>query len=290
MEAWQLGKLVDTLEKLKTRKITGIPNMMTYVVIPYVASLGYDVYNFDNSEISLDEGKIVVKVDDTLHLVISLISEKPYYQEQRMFLHLDEIAQEMQLHFKVLGLWEQVLTVNLKEKTGTSDYTDLLRYTMRDRLTPEYKQKGERLLTEGVLNRNLEAGNWDNEFLLNVLVEELKNPSEGFIEVLANRLGETYTTKDKNWVQERLTPIQEEGLVNVVNRANDSGKLVKESKSFQSQVTKKLEEDTVQPVNTRVETQPEEPADPFSDSKTYDNEDILDNDNLETILSGIPTT
>lgn len=236
MQVWQLAKLVDTMMQMKNRDRTGIHNMMTYIVIPYVSSMGYDVYNLDTSDISLDEGKITVKLDDTLSLVVSLTSIEPDEENERMFIHIDELQPSITLSFKVLGVWEQVVSVSLSDKTATSNekYTEITKYVKKDRLIQEYRQKGERFLTEGVVNRQLDEGRWDNEFLLNVLVDELKNPSDGLIEVLANRLGEKYTTRDPKVIKEKLEPIAEVGLKEVVNRIVNDGKLYNDEDSYSS--------------------------------------------------------
>lgn len=222
---WNVSKIVGILEKLKEKGRTGIPNLMTYLLVPYTESAGHNPYDFDSAEILLDEGKVIVKIADDLSLVISLTMDFPYEPSQRMLLYVDEADRTMTLYFKVLDGWEQVTELDMSSKDAQQMYSQISKYVVKDRLLSEYNQKGSRMLTENVVDRQLEEGNLENDFLRNVLVQELQNPSDEFVTALVNRLSENYTTKDKPWLTERLAGLKSAGLENMVTAIVGDGLL-----------------------------------------------------------------
>lgn len=222
---WSVDKITALLDKLKEKGHTGIPNLMTYLLVPYTASAGHDPYDFDSAEILLDEGKVVVKIAEDLSLVVSLTMEFPYEETHRMFLHIDEADRTMTLYFKVLDDWEKVTELDMTARDAQQMYGQISKYLVKERLRQEYGQKGNRMLTENVVNRQLGEGNWSNDFLRNVLIQELQEPSDELVSALANRLINNYTTKDKPWVTERLEAMKSEGLGSMVAGIVEQGML-----------------------------------------------------------------
>ncbi|PGT90051.1 hypothetical protein [Bacillus thuringiensis] len=222
---WNVGKIVGILEKLKEKGRTGIPNLMTYLLVPYTESAGHNPYDFDSAEILLDEGKVIVKIADDLSLVISLTMDFPYEPTQRMLLYVDEADRTMTLYFKVLDGWEKVTELDMTSGNAQQMYSQISKYVVKERLLSEYNQKGSRMLTENVVDRQLEEGNLENDFLRNVLIMELQNPSDELIMALVNRLSSEYTTKDKPWLTERLSGLKSAGLENMVTAIVGDGLL-----------------------------------------------------------------
>ncbi|MBE7114561.1 hypothetical protein FT641_17920 [Bacillus paranthracis] len=253
---WKVDRIVQVINQLAERGHSGIPNLMTYVVVPYTASAGHNPYDFESADIQLSEGYVVVKVAKDLSLVISLTNDFPFEPDRRMFLHLDEVSKTMTLYFKVLNGWERVSELDMTSPNAAAEYKQIAKYVVRDRLMSEYQQKGNRMLTENVVNRQLDAGDWENEFVRNAVIEEIKNPSPEFISAIVNRLSDTYTTKEKPWITERLEPIHNAGLEGMVTKIVNEGLIDERSKY--SYIPKPKDEPKQEVEKPKAEEKPKE--------------------------------
>src|SRR5699024_5168965 len=126
--------------------------------------------------------------------------------------------------------WEEIARISLDGDEANKYAGEFAKRISKDQIKRELMKNGNRFLTESVLNTKLENGEWDNDFLMYGLVEELKNPTDEFIKLMANRLVKDYTTQDGEWVVERLEKSKEDGYVNTVKLIYDKGYLGEEQK------------------------------------------------------------
>ncbi|KTF59099.1 MULTISPECIES: hypothetical protein [Bacillus amyloliquefaciens group] len=216
MAVMRLENIANTLKQLEEKGRTGVYDLMAYFGSPFVMSLGYEVLDLNKTETDWENGTITVDIDERLKLVFSLNGQFPKNEYERMFLVADVYDQKFELYFKVLGKWEKVTTVSISN-VDTQSYMAMTKYAARDHVVPAFKEKGERLLTEGVINKKLEDGEVYNDFLVQAVLSELSNPSDDMVKLLANRLVSDYTTKDAEWVKGKIQGIKEDGLHSVVS-------------------------------------------------------------------------
>lgn len=224
MAVLRLENIANTLKQLEEKGRTGVYDLMAYFGVPFVTSLGYEVLDLNKTETDWENGTITVDIDDRLKLVFSLNGQFPKNEYERMFLVADVYDQKFELHFKVLGKWEKVATVSI-DNVDTQSYMAMTKYTARDHVVPAFKEKGERLLTEGVINKKLEDGEVYNDFLVQAVLSELSNPSDDMVKLLANRLVSDYTTKDVEWVEGKIQGIKDDGLHSVVSELVSIGEI-----------------------------------------------------------------
>lgn len=205
------------LDKLEGRGSIKTGDVLMYFVSPFLKSLGYNVFDIDEVDIQQD-GIVKVQVMEGIELVVTLqgnkIAEKP---DTRILLRIDTKKREIKLLFKVLGKWETVDIVDLKGEDESS-YVEVTKKLVKEQLIQEYENKGERFLTEIVLDKQLERGEWDNDFLRYSFIAELEEPSDLFVELLARRLKEEFTTHEVEWIQKRLETMQVDGVVPFVKK------------------------------------------------------------------------
>lgn len=215
-----------TLDKLEERgKLTGSDAIM-YFVSPFLQGLGYNIFDVDQVDVRNSEGEVYAKITDDLTMGASLYDHYPLDDDNvRIFLSLGLDERVFKLYFKVLGNWEEITRLDFKEDEETKYTHQIVRRIIKDQAENSYRSKGEKFLTENVFNSQLERGNWNNDFMALGLLKELTNPSEKFIEVLAQRMNIEYTTKETDWIKKYISSIKEEGLMTVIDTLIDKGKI-----------------------------------------------------------------
>lgn len=263
------GQIQATVNKLKAENKTNYNQLMTYVLNPYIAQLNYDIYNFDTTELDFDNGNIHIKITDKISVTFTLDESIEYTlaasDEDKILLYFDYEDSTFTLKFKVLGAWQTVekvkfvssitegATAPALSKEENAKFVKINSYLSRGEVTGQHKSKGERFFTEAVVDGLLDKGEWNNEFLRTSLANELKNPSEEMVALLASRLVKDYTTQSQEKVAEKLKPIIEEGLSSVVESIVESGILPTSSYSYRPQpVAKPIEKTESSGINTPV--------------------------------------
>lgn len=264
------GQIQATVNKLKAENKTNYNQLMTYVLNPYIAQLNYDIYNFDTTELDFDNGNIHIKITDKISVTFTLDDSIEYTlsasDEDKILLYFDYENSTFTLKFKVLGAWQTVekvkfvssltdgATAPAMSKEENAKFVKINSYLSRGEVTGQHKSKGERFFTEAVVDGLLDKGEWNNEFVRMSLANELKNPSEEMVALLAARLVKDYTTQSQEKVAEKLKPILEEGLSSVVESIVESGILPTSSYSYRPQApVKPIEKTEPSGINTPVE-------------------------------------
>lgn len=246
MQVMNYDMLGNLITKLNQKGKVSNGDILMYFVSPFLKSLGYDIFDLDVVDINQHNGVAKVNVNSDLTIVVSLkdfreIGDSGFLEtfdelvqdvdgREKIFLRINIEKMQITMYFKVMEDWEKILQVTLD--SGEDDkYIEITKRITRDQLEREYTEKGERFLSEVVVDTLLERGNYDNDFIKNSLIKELTEPSEMFIELMAIRLGEDYTTRDVKWIKERLEGIKETGLMHLledVKEQDKSGTFVEE--------------------------------------------------------------
>ena len=270
-------ELKELLIKLEKRGKTSKADIMIYCVSPFLMSLGYNTFDLDVVDMKQDKGRADVHVLEGMQLVVSLDRSGFRGGERaKIFLRINTGTKHLTLYFHVMGRWEEIVSVNLNNEEDDK-YVEITKKIDREQIEMEYSEKGERLLSEVVIDYQLDRGEWDNDFLMHSLMSELGEPSEMFVELMANRLVEEYTTREPEWVEQRLYKMTEEGVLHLIKKALDVKDEVEEKKEEEKQrpsfngmarpqASKEWERNRVQqePVNKEEEenTEPEESDEP----------------------------
>src|SRR5690625_141449 len=222
--------LKKTLDKLEKRGKLGTSDSMMYFFSSFLQGLGYNTFDVDAVDVRNADGEVYAKITDDLNLVVSLYGHFPLNNEKdRIFLSLRLEERKIKLYFKVLGEWEEIVSLDIKKDDAEKYTHKLVRRIMRDQVLQSYKSKGEKFLTENVFDSMIEKGQWDNDFMLLGLLEELKNPTKEFTNLMANRMYKDYTTRDREWIVKHIKPMENKGLVSVVEKMIKQGYIAKDS-------------------------------------------------------------
>src|SRR5699024_9238735 len=230
-------EFVSVADKLKERGKTSNSELVMYLVAPFLNSLGYDTHNLDEVDLDVDEGIITVTGHENLTIIVTInndLTEDNDLELRRdgvkLYVNLGIEVRELSLYYKVLEKWEEIARINLDGDEANKYAGEFARRISKEQIKKELVKNGNRFLTESVLNTKLENGEWDNDFLMYGLVEELKNPTDEFIKLMANRIVKDYKTQDVEWVVERLEKSKEDGDVKTVKHIYDKGYLGEEQK------------------------------------------------------------
>ena len=228
------------VNRLKSENKVAYTQLINYVINPYVIGLQYDIYDLNQVDIDFDSGTMKVRVNPNVTMTITLDDNVEYMldeEEDKIILHFDTSDSSFTLKFKVLNQWSMVEKVNFLDlskggqtnpadiKAETDKFIRINRYLMKAKLNEQYKVKGERFFTEVVVDDKLAEGDWNNDFVRQSLANELKNPSEDMVKIIANRLVKDYTTQDVEKVAEQLKPMIKEGLSGIVDYIVSQGLL-----------------------------------------------------------------
>lgn len=276
------GSVQSVVNKLKDENKQGYNLLMTYVLYPYLANLDYDIYDLDTAEIDFEHGNIHIKVNKDITVTFTLdedVEGALTNDADKILLFFDYNTSKFVLKFKVLGEWsvvEETVFVNPADSSNLvpeeekKKFIKISTYLKRTEVVKGHKDKGNRFFTEAVVDGLLDKGEWNNDFVRHSLANELKNPSEDMVKLLASRLVKDYTTQNEEKVAEQLAPIIEEGLSSVVDYIVSSGYLPISNPQYPSQ----------KPV---VKSEPKQPSQIDEKPKTKP----ADKGNIENSLKGL---
>lgn len=224
MEVWTAVKLVERLDKLHEMGRDSEAEYMNYIINPYVTSLGYDVFNMDEVDTDIALGRMVISLNDDVKLVVSLTQNKPEIDECKVYLHVDVKGRKLSLYLKALNIWEEIDVVDITTEEGKVGYATLMRMVVKKSIEDVYKEKGERLFTEGVLRKKLVSGEYDNRFVREVIRTELAKPSAELLGLIAKGLVGRYSTDSEEAIIEGLKPLVDIGLTKIVYEVIEGSK------------------------------------------------------------------
>ena len=254
MRAMTYNYLQGQVNRLKTENKLAYTELITYVLNPYITGLKYDIYDFEQVRLDFDNGTVQVNVAPDIRITFALDRDAEYSlidEKDKIFVYFDTHSSSLSLRFKVLDQWSDVESVkflDIAKEDAQKNAADLKKendkfvrinsYVTKPNLLGQYKEKQERFFTEVVVDGLLAEGEWNNDFVRQSLANELKNPSEEMVRILANRLVADYTTQNVDKVAEQLTPIIKEGLSGIVDYIVAQGMLPTSNYGYSPTYTK----------------------------------------------------
>lgn len=218
---WSKEKLSEQILNLENKSNTTIdaPKFLLYILSPYIASLGYNIFNIEEVDIQVAYEKVVIQVCEEFSTVISLEEYFPTENEAKVFVAIEPKERVMSLYVKALGDWELLHVTHLNKKTDThndKEYDNILNYLAKKDVVETYARKQERMFTEGVLRSKLNKKEMDNAFVREVIREELKNPSRKFLQVIAEGLANKFSSEPIQNLTKSIEPLSESGVVELM--------------------------------------------------------------------------
>jgi len=211
------------ISKLNERDKTRKSDIMMYLVIPFLQSLGYDVHDLDEVDLDMEECTVKIFNKNKVNTLITLDSENDVNHEKglededvKVYMDFGITNMEINLFYRVLDKWEKIETIDLEEDNPEKYVSKFTKRVMKEQFNREIATNGTRFLTESVLNEKLEENEWENDFLKYGLLKEITTPSDDFIKLMAKRLAEDYTNKDVEWIEEKLAGAKEKGFIRVI--------------------------------------------------------------------------
>lgn len=200
-----------------------------YVLVPYVSTgLSYDVYDLRTSGM-LDSGstfKFQPEVLEGLSIYFSLLPDYTRFNEEtdRAYVYIDLEGQMLSMYFKVFNEWHLVNVVHFfaesdDDRKLQADILTAINETLHlSAFNDNYPNLGERYFTSVVLDNKVASGEVLNIFVRKALVQELRQPTDALVRLLASVLQE-YTTQPEEWVIDALEPIKDKGVVSLIEEA-----------------------------------------------------------------------
>lgn len=225
--AWTMRELNEKIQKVMARnKNVGREEYRMYVVIPYLATLGYDVYDMSEVVLNAQQNKITVNVSDEIKLTVSMDNlQIPQTFEKdgtSIYLVIDAKENLFTLYTLALGEWEKLYSVDIDDvddEQANEDYISMIRYLVKDSILSDYSDKGARIFTEGAVNKLISNRDYNNRFLQEILRTEIETPSKEFIALIVSRLSTKYTTHSPDDLFMSLQELSTTGLVGIIDSA-----------------------------------------------------------------------
>lgn len=280
----EIKKLLDKLEK---KNKLGNNETMMYFISPFLQSLGYNTFDIDEVDIRNADGEVFAKITDNLSLAVSLYGSTPLETEKnRIFLYVDVQNRVMKLRFRVLNKWEDIVTIDFKKDKSDKYVQKLVKRINKEQAVEAFRSKGEKFLTETVFDSQLERKEWNNDFMLLGLLSELKKPSREFVELMANRMNKDYTTKDVDWIKKFIQPMEKDGLIGLVERMVESGKIAA-SYSYESTYKDSDEsEDYIEDLNKETDNQTSHGIETEEEKDDIQEESAIEKDDIAKLTFG----
>lgn len=213
------NKFKESISRVKSNNLTSVVDLYTYVLTPLVATLGYDLLDFSGINLMPEKGIIQAKVLDNFNTVFSLrTSNFSTDDNDRVAVILDLKANNIVVLFKTLNRWRMVNSINLlgDEQEQIEGFKFISMYAGYKSLTMYFKHTDniDKFLSDGVLLYELSNNNLNNIFVSSVLYNELNNPSEELIMLIAKGLSENYYLDDYKELGKRLKQLSKEKGLN----------------------------------------------------------------------------
>lgn len=231
-KAWSKEKLAEQITALENKSNTTLESqkIMLYVLSPYIASLGYNIFNIEEVDIQVSNELVYIQVCKEFATVISLEEYFPTEDNVKVFVALNAKERIIQLYVKALGEWELLHLVNLNKKAENNDlreYENILTYLVKQSVIDIYSNKQDRMFTEGVLRSKLNKDEMDNAFVREVISDELKNPSKKFLQVIAEGLAHKFSSEPIPNLVKGIENLSETGVVELVDGVISDIKAIK---------------------------------------------------------------
>lgn len=224
------------IQKLRDRNMTQLKYYANYILSPYIKEgLEYDIYDIDFTDM-LDDGVTYrftnPQTDDGVKIYVSLKDSYNRYKEDddRVWLHIDVDRNEMSLYFRVFSEWHKVSTCQFfaegddARKEAEDEFANISQIVYSSEFKSRYTELGEKYFTSVVLDNLVAQGDVLNMFVRRALIDELSNPSDILVDLLAELLKE-YSTQQGSWLRDKLQPIKEVSALPLLDQALVNGEL-----------------------------------------------------------------
>lgn len=225
----EFGKIISTLSE---RNMEDDSYYVQYVLSPYMQSLGYDVFDIDETERMFSGDTYKVKGVETelgepINFIFSLGDYRGRLTEEsnvRAYILFDKETKSITLYYYVLDEWYSIYETRLM-MDGTEDteiertnLVSLNKVITKTEFQSTYASLGERLFTGSVVDSLLAVGDLENRFVRQALVDELIRPDNHMIKMLASKLTE-YSTQESEWLEDSLEDLKQTGLIKLLETA-----------------------------------------------------------------------
>lgn len=216
MEVWNLIRLKTQLDSMREHKRNTTEEQVIYVLNPFIASLGYDIYDISSVDVQVTKGRVMVQPVPNVNVVFAVTSPTP--SNAKVFVHIDVKKYQMKVYMFAMHKWELVDVVDLGDATepNSSVYSSVLRMVAQEAFQIMYAEREERMFTERILRSKLESGAMHNEFTVAAVKRLFDRPTEAFLSAIAQVLAEDYSTDDSNEIYGYLQPMQSQGIRSLV--------------------------------------------------------------------------
>lgn len=279
-------EILEKMKMVENKNRLDEHNMMLYVLTPYLATLGYKVFNIDDVETDVEAHTIKVKVSNDFSTMVGLTNLYPYGEDDtNVFLYVDMENKELSLSMKALGEWEVLHSVSLEEESKEADdtYKKIVEFLEVTSVQNMYKSKKARMFTEGVLRAKLIRKEYDNSFVRAIIREELKQPSKQLLNVIATGLNHKFSSDSVTNLSHGLGDMTGQEFMDII--VNVAEELSREEYDGYSRKHKQLQgiEDTEISKENVVQLQTKEKdmnkiADTFTPEMSENNQDAEDNE------------
>lgn len=217
MEVWNIVRLKAQLDSMREHKRTTVEEHVIYVLNPFIASLGYDIYDISQVDVQVTKGRVIVRPVPNVNVVFSVTSSTP--SNAKVFIYLDTKKYQMKVYMYAMHKWELVDVVEVGDVTepNSSVYSSVIRVIAQDAFQIMYAEREERMFTERILRSKLESGTMHNEFTVAAVKRLFDRPTEAFLSAIAEVLAQDYSTDDSNELYGYLQPMQTQGIRSIVS-------------------------------------------------------------------------
>lgn len=219
MEVWNSARLFAQIENVRSKNRLDTEGQLLYILNPFIASLGYDIYDISKVDTQVQSGRMIVQAHEEVKIIFSVTSVVPK-QGGNIHVTIDAKRNVMELRLFAMGVWELVEQIDLsksQEEVGET-YANIIRIISLESCQIMYAERGKRMFTEHILARKLASGDMQNEFLIAAIKQLLNHPTDALITCIAEILAEEFSTDSVYNLHNQLLPLKEVGLRKLVSR------------------------------------------------------------------------
>lgn len=219
MEVWNSVRLKSQLDQMITHKRTSTEDQVVYVLNPFIASLGYDIYDLEFVDTQIQSGRIIVHPLPHIRIVFS-VTNLPPQRDGNVFVFIDTKKAIIQLSMFAMNKWELVDTIDLNKLPDeiSATYSSVIRMISLESFQIMYAERADRMFTERILRSKLDKGDMHNDFMVAAVKKLFDAPSDSLLLCLADVLADEFSTDSVNDLHAQLQPLKAQGLRTLVSQ------------------------------------------------------------------------
>lgn len=219
MDVWSITRLTTQIENVRGNGRTDMEGQLLYILNPFIASLGYDIYDITKVDTQIQSGRMIVQAHEDVRIIFSVSSTIPK-QSGNIHVTIDAKRNVMEMRLYAMDNWELVERLDLSQNPEevSETYANIIRVISLESCHIMYAERGKRMFTERILATKLAEGDMQNEFLVAAVKQLFNQPTDALIACIADVLAEEYSTESVYTLQEQLAPLKEVGMRSLVSR------------------------------------------------------------------------